>query len=84
MEYAKSSNLGAVAVYLVLLLGAQTGQIGEFLRFLFPADAVRAEVTTSLRDTIYTQDGDARARLAICIMCREDCIYEICTMTAGR
>lgn len=29
VEYAKSSNLGAVAVYLVLLLGAQTGQIGE-------------------------------------------------------
>lgn len=34
IEYAKSSNLGAVAVYLILLLGAQTGQIGEF--FLFP------------------------------------------------
>ena len=30
-EYARSSNLGAVAVYLVLLLGAQTGQIGECL-----------------------------------------------------
>jgi hypothetical protein len=29
MEYAKASNLGAVAVYLVMLLGAQTAQIGK-------------------------------------------------------
>ncbi|KAK5166126.1 ATP-binding cassette glutathione S-conjugate transporter ycf1 [Saxophila tyrrhenica] len=28
VEYAKASNLGAVAVYLVMLLGAQTAQIG--------------------------------------------------------
>ena len=29
IEYAKASNLGAVAVYLVMLLAAQTGQIGK-------------------------------------------------------
>jgi hypothetical protein len=28
VEYAKASNLGAVAVYLVMMLGAQTAQIG--------------------------------------------------------
>jgi ATP-binding cassette subfamily C (CFTR/MRP) protein 1 len=28
-EYAKTSNIGAVAIYLILLLGAQTGSIGE-------------------------------------------------------
>ena len=32
-EYAKASNLGAVAVYLVMLLGAQTAQIGKSLSF---------------------------------------------------
>jgi hypothetical protein len=30
MEYAKTSNLSAVAVYLAMLLGAQAAQIGEF------------------------------------------------------
>lgn len=30
MEYAKTSNLSAVAVYLTMLLGAQAAQIGEF------------------------------------------------------
>ena len=30
IEYAKSSNLGAVVVYLLMLLGAQTAQIGEY------------------------------------------------------
>lgn len=29
LEYAKASNLPAVGVYLIMLLGAQTGQIGE-------------------------------------------------------
>jgi ATP-binding cassette, subfamily C (CFTR/MRP), member 1 len=28
-EYAKESNLAAVAVYLVMLLGAQTASIGK-------------------------------------------------------
>jgi ABC-type multidrug transport system fused ATPase/permease subunit len=30
IEYAKASNLGAVCVYLVMLLGAQTAQIGTY------------------------------------------------------
>jgi len=30
MEYAKTSNLSAVAVYLTMLLGAQAAQIGKF------------------------------------------------------
>lgn len=30
MEYAKASNLGAVAVYMLMLLGGQTAQIGKF------------------------------------------------------
>ena len=30
IEYAKASNLGAVAIYLIMLLGAQTAQIGEY------------------------------------------------------
>lgn len=29
IEYAKSSNLGAVFVYLIMLLAAQTAQIGK-------------------------------------------------------
>jgi len=29
MEYAKTSNLSAVAVYLTMLLGAQAAQIGK-------------------------------------------------------
>lgn len=29
-EYAKTSNLAAVAIYLILLLGAQTGSIGKY------------------------------------------------------
>jgi hypothetical protein len=28
-EYARTSNLGAVAIYMVMLLGAQTAQVGE-------------------------------------------------------
>lgn len=32
MEYAKACNIGAVIVYLVMLMGAQTAQIGESLR----------------------------------------------------
>ena len=32
MEYAKTSNLSAVAVYLTMLLGAQAAQIGKFPR----------------------------------------------------
>ena len=30
IEYAKASNLGAVCVYLVMLLGAQSAQIGTY------------------------------------------------------
>jgi DNA-binding transcriptional regulator YbjK len=30
MEYARTSNLSAVAVYLAMLLGAQAAQIGKF------------------------------------------------------
>lgn len=30
-EYAKESNLGAVSVYLLMLVGAQTAQIGRSL-----------------------------------------------------
>lgn len=35
MEYAKTSNLSAVAVYLTMLLGAQAAQIGEFSNCIF-------------------------------------------------
>lgn len=31
-EYAKTSNLVAVCIYMVMLVGAQTAQVGEFLR----------------------------------------------------
>ena len=37
MEYAKTSNLSAVAVYLAMLLGAQAAQIGKYSHSSFSA-----------------------------------------------
>jgi hypothetical protein len=34
MEYAKTSNLLAVSIYLLMLIGGQTAQIGMQSRFL--------------------------------------------------
>ena len=62
IEYAKASNLGAVAVYLVLLLLAQTGQIGEY-----PTRNPSQHIVISPQTTppVSLRAGDARARLAL-------------------
>jgi hypothetical protein len=52
MEYAKTSNLSAVAVYLAMLLGAQAAQIGESLIVISLYERQRMEriysVTTNM------------------------------------
>ena len=54
-EYAKASNLGAVCVYLLMLLGAQTAQIGKFCLH------IGCQLERQQRTATYTcMPGDAR------------------------
>jgi len=63
LEYAKASNLGAVMVYLFMLLGAQTAQIGKSLTSAeaFPIVALQIASRARRPQACYrSSDGDAR------------------------